>query len=171
MNSAFDCRVTIELGSHRRVVTLAELARALGLPDQAGKIGSVLFAAACPEPIHTSTGEREPTESMGLPPSPETKNERYQKLYSSFPLAGKGGESEGNHRGQEAERLAAYLADRLDDWKSHRFFLSIARSVPHEVVLAALASALDVPRADVRRSRAAYFTAVIRRYLAGRASS
>jgi hypothetical protein len=169
MNHAFGCRVALEFGAHRRAVAVADLAQALGLPGQEAKVVSALFTAARLDPIHNPNGEREPTESFPLSSTEETKNvnERVD-ISSSFslPLAGKGGEPEGNHLGQEAERLAAYLADRLNDWKSHQFFLATARRVPREVILDALARAIDIPQSDVRRSRAAYFTAVIRGYVA-----
>jgi hypothetical protein len=169
MNHAFGCRVALEFGSRRRVVDVADLAQALGLPGQEAKILSALFTAARPDPVGSPSGEREPTESFPLsaPEGTNNVNERVD-ISSSFscPLPGKGGEPEGNHRGQEAERLAAYVADRLNDWKSHRFFLATARRVPREVILDALARAIDIPQADVRRSRAAYFTAVIRSYVA-----
>jgi hypothetical protein len=62
----------------------------------------------------------------------------------------------------DSERLADYLATRLGDEKSLAFYGLVARSVPREVIGDALGRALDVPRHNVRRSRAALFTALIR---------
>ena len=109
----------------------------LGVPGQEAKLRSrLVLAATCPDDIHRPSGDRNHTEGMGLSLLEETKNDRNVNISSSpFPLPGKRKESEGNHRGERSERLAAYLADRLDDWKSHRFFLSITKRVPREVVL------------------------------------
>lgn len=92
-------------------------------------------------------------------------------FYQPFTLRREEKEREGVPGGSECERLAGYLADRLDDWKSYRFFLSVAARVPREVILDALTRALDVPRRDIRRSRAAYFTSVIRHHLTTRAAT
>ena len=172
MIHVFDFRITLELGPHRRVVTLAALAQALGLAGHEAKLRSLLFAAACPEPVHNPFGEKKPTETMGLSSLEETKNGNDNNtIYSSFSFR-RNREDEGS-RGEEggsgSEHLAVYLADRFDDWKSYRFFLLVASSVPREVIREALVRALDVPRRDVRRSRAAYFTALVRPHLARRA--
>jgi hypothetical protein len=65
----------------------------------------------------------------------------------------------------EVERTACYLADRLDDSKSLAFYRRVAASVPAEVIRDALTRALDLRPANVRRSRAAYFTSLVRPYL------
>ncbi len=74
-------------------------------------------------------------------------------------------------RGQavDTQCLADYLAKRLDDEKSLAFYQLVARRVPREVVQEALTRALDVPRKDVRRSRAALFTSIVREHLPRRA--
>ncbi len=65
----------------------------------------------------------------------------------------------------DVERIAVHLADRLADWKSLAFFRLVARSVPEQEIHRALRLALDIPRSEVRRSRAAYFTALVRPFL------
>lgn len=73
---------------------------------------------------------------------------------------------EGGARDDDAVmRIAVHLADRLADWKSLAFFRLVARSVPAQVIQGALTCALDVPAADLRVSRAACFTALVRPYL------
>lgn len=76
-----------------------------------------------------------------------------------------GSRGEGNPRPHRTvdnlEPLAVELADRLGDWKSLRFFRLVARRLPECDVRAALAVALEVPTADVRRSRAAIFTSLV----------
>lgn len=169
MNRAFDCRVVLEFGAHRRVVALADLVAALALHGQEARVFSIFFADTFPHAVHTTPGEGGTTGRMGLSSSEETKNENENRYISSslpFRDVGEGKESEGNHGGPPSERLAVYLADRLDDWKSYRFFLGIASSVPREVILDALARALDIPRQSILRSRGAYFTKLVRSYLA-----
>jgi hypothetical protein len=65
----------------------------------------------------------------------------------------------------QIEKTACYLAERLDDAKSLDFYRRVAASVPTEVIREALARALDLPAANVRRSRAAYFTSLLRPHL------
>lgn len=69
----------------------------------------------------------------------------------------------------DVDRLASYLADRLGDAKSLPFYHRVASEAPREVVREALVAALDLAPADVRRSRAAYFTAIVRPHLRPRA--
>lgn len=82
-------------------------------------------------------------------------------LYSrSASTPGKGGSLN-----PEVERIACHLADRLDDTKSLAFYRRVAASIPTEVIRDALARALDLRPASVRRSRAAYFTSLVRPHL------
>jgi hypothetical protein len=66
-------------------------------------------------------------------------------------------------RGRAADDLcfADYLARRLGDEKSLAFYQLVAARVPREVVQDALNRALDVPRKNIRRSRAALFTSIV----------
>jgi hypothetical protein len=68
----------------------------------------------------------------------------------------------------EIENTACYLADRLDDGNSLAFYRLVAEHVATEVIRNSLTRALDLPAANVRRSRAAYFTSLIRPHLQGR---
>jgi hypothetical protein len=68
----------------------------------------------------------------------------------------------------EVEKTACYLADRLDDGNSLAFYRLVAEHVPTEVIRDSLTRALDLPAANVRRSRAAYFTSLVRPHLQGR---
>lgn len=64
-----------------------------------------------------------------------------------------------------ALRIAAQLADALSDWKSFAFFRKVASSVPEDVIRDVLVLALELPPKAIRRSRAAYFTSIIRKYM------
>ena len=65
----------------------------------------------------------------------------------------------------EVEKMACYLADRLEDGKSLAFYRRVAASLPVEVIREALTRALDLRAANVRRSRAAYFTSLVQPHL------
>ncbi len=65
----------------------------------------------------------------------------------------------------EVERMAVYLAERLDDTKSLAFYRRVATSVPAEIIRDRLTRALDLRPASIRRSRAAYFTSLIQPFL------
>jgi hypothetical protein len=68
----------------------------------------------------------------------------------------------------EIEKTACYLADRLDDGNSLAFYRFVAEHVSAEVIRNSLTRALDLPAANIRRSRAAYFTSLVRPHLQGR---
>ena len=68
----------------------------------------------------------------------------------------------------EIEKTACYLADRLDDGNSLAFYRLVAEHVTSEIIRNSLTRALDLPAANVRRSRAAYFTSLVRPHLQGR---
>jgi hypothetical protein len=57
------------------------------------------------------------------------------------------------------------LAEQLDDERSLAFYQHVIRAVPEDLIRDALTRARDVPRRDVRRSRAALFTSIIRQHL------
>jgi hypothetical protein len=60
------------------------------------------------------------------------------------------------------EQVAHVLADSLADLKSLDWYRQVARTVPLDVIRAALGAALELPRRQVRRSRGSYFTAIVR---------
>jgi hypothetical protein len=165
MTSSLDGRLVLDIGSHRRIVTLTALSEALGVSRV--KVASALLTASHPEAAPCAD---EPVDARGRGDrsSQESGNVNgNEKKYSSFPLT----LPPASDSDPQAERFAAYLADRLDDWKSYRFFLVIVCALPREIVLEALSRALDVPERAVRRSRGAYFTALVRRRLAGQADA
>ncbi len=103
--------------------------------------------------------------SKNLPGSPVTLN-------ASHELSGDPGGINRYHGGNDdygaddpVDKLASHLADALDDPNGLAWYRKVAREVPQQVVLDALGRARDLRRADVRRSRAALFTAIIRPHL------
>ena len=66
---------------------------------------------------------------------------------------------------------ALVLARQLDDERSIAFYRLVVRKVPEHLVRDALIRALDLPKRDARRSRAALFTSIVREHLGKRASA
>jgi hypothetical protein len=157
MTTDFTLRVTLELGSHRRVFEAAELAAALGDDGLEPALLAILFRGPCPQAVNKGRG----TLGGGVP-RPE-KNANVDK--HSFVRSGRDRGCRGEGRKSEAEELAQFLADRLQDQKSLALYRRIARAVPADVVRDCLGRALDLPASQVRRSRAAYFTAMCLPYL------
>lgn len=158
MIHALEPCIRIEYGTHARVLTLAEFASILGLSGREAHLRSLLLASCYPQAVH---GEGKPTEGMRLPLSP--RNETINN--NSFPSVGEGKGSGGNHGGPSPEQLASQLADQLSDHHSLPFYRLVAAQVPAEVIRDALVRALEPAPRDIRRSRAAYFTALVRPYL------
>lgn len=69
---------------------------------------------------------------------------------------------------EDVHRMASYLADRLGDAHSLAWYRKVAAGVSASVIHEALTQVLDVPADRIRKSRAAYFTALIRRHLPSR---
>jgi hypothetical protein len=65
----------------------------------------------------------------------------------------------------DSQCFADYLSRRFGDEKSLAFYELVVARVPREVVHDALVRALEVPQRDIRRSRAALFTALVRPHL------
>lgn len=136
-----DLQITLARAGLHCTISGAELAKLVGSPGLVIRLAAVLYA-------RNSGLERA---KMGQPSEREATKQR----------------SAGSLR-PEVERTACHLADRLDDGKSLSFYRLVAEHVPSEVVRDALTRALDVPAANVRRSRAAYFTSLIRPHLQNR---
>ncbi len=64
--------------------------------------------------------------------------------------------------GDDVDNFASYLADALDDRKSFAWYCKVVAHLPREVVLDAFQRARDTRRQDIRRSRAALFTSIVR---------
>jgi hypothetical protein len=62
----------------------------------------------------------------------------------------------------DGDGFASYLADALADAKSLAWYRKVVATLPREVVQDAFARARDARREDIRRSRAALFTSIVR---------
>ncbi len=154
MNPDFALRITLELGTHRREFEAAELTSILALDDLEPALLALLFRGPYPQFVNKRRGGR------GEEASRLEKNDNDD--INSFVREGEERERgcRGKGREEEIEALASHLADRLDDRKSLALYRRLARTVPAEVIRDCLGHALDLPRSQVRRSRAAYFTAL-----------
>lgn len=157
-SSVGDLQITLSRAGLTCTVAGAELAKLVGSPGLVIRLAAVLYA-------RSSALGRE-GKGMGGANRQEETNERNGEQINSECRSFRDGvrQGEGNLR-PEIERTACYLADRLDDGHSLAFYRRVAAVVPAEVVRDSLTRALDVKAANVRRSRAAYFTSLVRPYL------
>ena len=163
-----ELRVTIERGDRRCTLTGAELDRLFDGPVSI-KLTAALFSQAW-----ASSSGRKGTIGDGGAVKQDvtgTNGNVSEKLLNNRSVhrgeggVGSRGEEDGEVSTGDTERLASYLADRLADPKSLAFYRRVAVLVPREVVREALVAALDLAPAEVRKSRAAYFTAIVRPHL------
>lgn len=157
--SVGDLQITLARAGRTCTVAGAELAKLVGSPGLVIRLAAVLYA-------RSSDLGREGTTGLGGATRHGETNERNGKNINpeirSFRDGGCKGEGEIR---PEIEQTACYLADRLDDGHSLAFYRRVAASVPAEVIREALTRALDLKTSAVRRSRAAYFTSLIRPHL------
>jgi len=145
-------RITLAASGRSRTFTGAELARALDSPGIVVRLATVLYAR--PDRLaarkgNTRNGERALPKEEAFP---EQRSFCWNEASKGRPISA---------REQAVERSASYLADKLGDPKSIAFFRRVAEVLPTEVIRDALVKALDLRPANVRRSRAAYFTSLI----------
>ena len=150
----FTLRVSLELGTRRREFEAAELAAALDQDDLEPVLLALLFDGPCPQVVNKRRG----TLGGGDPRKERNANDDMYALVREGEEKEKG--CRGKEREEKAEALAFHLADRLNDHKSLALYRRMAHVVPAGIIRDCLARALDVPRSEVRRSRAAYFTAL-----------
>jgi hypothetical protein len=153
-----DLQITLARAGRTCTLTGAEVAELVGSPGLVIRLAAVLYARG--------SGLGREGKGIGGATQHEETNERNGKEINLKSRSSRDGGSQGEGSLRpEVERTACYLADRLDDAKSLAFYRLVAASVPAEVIRDALTRALDLPLAHVRRSRAAYFTSLIRPHL------
>jgi hypothetical protein len=139
-------KITLAASGRSRTFTGAELARLLDSPGIVVRLAAVLYS----RPGRQAAGKR----TTG-------REENAAQEQRSFRWNDGARDQSISEREQAVERTASYLADKLGDPKSIAFFRRIAEVLPAEVIRDALVKALDLRPANVRRSRAAYFTSLI----------
>jgi hypothetical protein len=154
-----DLKITLSRSGRTCTLTGAELAQLFDSPGIVIRLASALYSRSRPI-TETATGKEE---TVG---QEATKGGNQEILgQRSFGWVEGSGQKGFPARGQAAEQTASYLADKLGDPKSMAFFRRVAEVLPPEVIREALVTALDLRPADVRRSRAAYFTSLIMPHL------
>ena len=138
--------ITLAASGRSRTFTGAELARLLDSPGIVVRLAAVLYS----RPGRLAAGKR----TTG-------KEENAAQEQRSFRWNDGAKDQSISTREQAVERTASYLADKLGDPKSIAFFRRVAEALPAEVIRDALIRALDLRPANIRRSRAAYFTSLI----------
>lgn len=130
-----DLQITLARAGVRCTIAGGELAEILGSPGLVIRLAAILYAR-----------------TRGLAREGRSGPDAAQRRSGERPRP-------------EVERTACHLADRLDDGHSLSFYRRVAECVPADVIHEALTRALDVKAANIRRSRAAYFTSLIRPHL------
>lgn len=155
-SSVGDLQITLERAGRTCTLTGAEIAELVGSPGLVIRLAAVLYSRSFGAGREGATG-------MGGAARQEEPNGPNGKEINSQTRSFRDGGPKGEGAVRpEVERTACYLADRLDDAKSLAFYRLVAARVPAEIIREALTSALDLRPANVRRSRAAYFTSLVR---------
>lgn len=151
--------ITVTLGTRTAVLAIAELT----VPARKEILRLALRRLRV---IHGGLGGDTRVGSVEDP----NENDRYINSFSeSFPEGkeeGSGEKPRGGHADHDVIHIRAqYLADTLADPSSYAWYRIVAQHVPAGVIDKALAKARDVPASQLRKSRAAYFTALVRRHV------
>ncbi len=153
MTPITDLRIMLELGGRSCVV----LGRDLPAQIRASLVERLMGSDR--QVVH---GERGVRGDWGSSSGERNASRRFLNAFWEGKERGmQGGKPSGGRR-DEVEALASHLADALDDRKSLRWYRNVARLLPRETVMDALARAKDAPDGSIRHSRAALFTSIVR---------
>ncbi len=155
--------VTIRQGESSCTLPAHLLERMLRIPS----LESMLLRLVDPHAVHKERGTTE-GEDVNKPVTNENAVHMY--LEKPLPLNRSSDSMQEEYRARESivdnpEQLAAYLATKLKDDKSMAWYRLVAQRVDRNIIQDALMRALDIPARDLRRSRGAVFTAIVRPYL------
>lgn len=161
-----DLEVILECGSRRRRLPLVALAATLNMPRatlRAALAGLLFGHSSCDGPV-PRLGEPKGVNDRNVSPSGTIGTFPQKTLPSdrSIVLGGDRGEGRPDATAPSVEVIAEVLDDRANLPALRKLLMGC----PGDVISAALTETLAVPAARLRRSRAAYFTAAIRRRLA-----
>lgn len=155
-----DLSVTIHLGNRYRRLPLLALAAALHLPREPLRLTLAGLVLALEGETNAGSFSREPTEGAERSSSIETFSEK-EKTIGSVDRS-----SMGDAVVETGERpTARFLAELLDDLPNLPALERLVAATPTAVITAALDETLALPDHRIRRTRAAYFTAAVRRRL------
>lgn len=149
--------VTISDGEFSNTIPAVVLAAAFQIPPRTccNVLQNLLFETSYPHPdapVDNFSGEG----TIGEGERSETLEEIYISKRSRT-LGGGLGED------IRAERLAENLACALGDRRSLAGFYKLARTYPHDLLQEAERRTMLIPDAQVRRTRGALFTAIVRK--------
>lgn len=154
-----DVSVTIQLGSRSRRLPLIALAAALHLPRDPLRLTLVGLVLASPTEERAIAGLGEPTE--GADRSTIVPDEEQTEPFDPVDRS-----TNDEVLLEKRERpTARFLAELLDDLGNLPALERLLEATPTAVVTAALDETLALPAERIRRTRAAYFTAAVRRRL------
>ncbi len=146
-----DLRITLELGARRRVLLGGDVAAVLS----AQLLGLLLAGRS-----ENARTEGEPTEGEGKVPINEIKTPDSDPSPSSRNI--EASQTPLPKLDAATDWLAALLAHALKDERSIRYYHLVAETIPLGRIRGALSLALELDEREVKRSRAAYFTAILR---------
>lgn len=169
--------LALRMGSAGVCFDVPELAQALGLDAGMLRRSLVALLADSSRPAEGKPTEGEEryvsfhtfTSIVDRRPSTDQRSSIKQGYSRTVTFPEGGGPGEGGPR-IESARLAELLAEALDDWGALAFLERLATEQPRELLLRGLEIALSTPPERIRRSRAAYFTGVVRRLARARAA-
>ncbi len=164
--------VVIRQGNRSRTVPPESLAAALRLPSVTIRtsLARLLFASFDPDTICDPAAPREPTEGVGnvgsetSVPNVSDPNKTWERRERN------GGERGGLGERGESPLAAVGLAAALEDHAHLAALQALIAAYPADLVRAALTITLARPASNIRTTRGAYFTGVLRT-LAARAGT
>lgn len=148
--------VTIALGAHSRQISGRELVEAMQASPSLTTLVRLATSTSHPHVVHGEEGvggESGPLGSNAKNISALTRSDPERSERLTRPCA------------REVEGRAQFLADVLADHRSLGWYRQVAEHAPEHIIRDALARARDLPSANVRRSRAALFTSIVRPYV------
>lgn len=163
-SETLDLEVTLHLGTRSRRLPLVALAAALHHQREPLRaILAELVFASLPEgsPSHAAGESTEGADDRStIGTLPEETEETIRTIDHND--GGVRGETDHEPEGRPSAR---FLAEVLDDARNLPALEQLVDGSPAWVLTAALDETLTIPAARIRRSRAAYFTAAVRRRL------
>lgn len=151
--------IILTLGSRSRRVGARELVAAVAMAPEVATLVRLLLSTTPVQDVHSREGVGDVKGSLQSVENANAFNSiAFRRSDPDRP--------EGDADARElADERAGYLAEALDDHRSHAWYRRVVLSVPESVIRDALMRARDLPTKNVRRSRAALFTSIVRPHL------
>ena len=155
-----------------RLIKSLELNGLIGI-ERKGRFHRVYYLLRCQplEPVHETTKQTEETQvlsivNQGVNHSDNNDNHLIKNINNIDIDNIKTGEHQKEFTPKtRAELLALDLADALNDRKGLAMYLSYSRRFPESLLRKALGEAKEMPEEQIRKSRAALFNHLVRKYV------